>query len=77
MVLVRGEDNAATELIEEGVNGFVASHASADEMGEALVLVNEAGRDLRESTLSWFAANALRLSLEASLSSVEEAYRDE
>ena len=29
-IVVAGEDNAATELIEEGVNGFVAPSADAE-----------------------------------------------
>ena len=30
-VVVAGEDNAATELVDEGENGFVAASASAEE----------------------------------------------
>src|SRR4029077_3396588 len=35
VVLVRGEDNAATELVAEGENGFVAGDASAAELAAA------------------------------------------
>jgi hypothetical protein len=38
--------------------------------------VHAAGPQLRESTLAWFRRNATRLSLEASLSSVVEAYAE-
>ena len=47
-MVVADPDNAATELIEEGVNGFVAESAAPDELADAIVRVYEAGRDLRE-----------------------------
>jgi glycosyltransferase involved in cell wall biosynthesis len=73
-VVVAGEDNAATELIEEGVNGFVAAGAEPAQIAEAIVRVHEAGTALRESTARWFAENAERLSLESSLRKVLESY---
>jgi glycosyltransferase involved in cell wall biosynthesis len=73
-VVVAGEDNAATELIEEGVNGFVACAADAATIAAAILRVHEAGTALRESTAAWFAANARRLSLESSLEKVLEHY---
>jgi glycosyltransferase involved in cell wall biosynthesis len=76
VVLVRGEDNAAVELVSEGENGFVAATAGADQMAAAIAGVHAAGPQLRESTLAWFRRNATRLSLEASLSSVVEAYAE-
>ena len=73
-VVVRAEDNAAVELIEEGVNGFVVDSAEPEALGEAILRVRDAGRALRESTCAWFAANARRLSLEHSLRQVADAY---
>ena len=73
-VVVRAEDNAAVELVEEGVNGFVVDSAEPEVLGEAILRVRAAGRALRESTCAWFAANARRLSLEHSLRQVAEAY---
>jgi glycosyltransferase involved in cell wall biosynthesis len=73
-VVVDGPDNAATELVEEGVNGFVARSASADDLADAIVRVSEAGPELRESTADWFERNARRLSLEASLERVLASY---
>ncbi len=73
-IVVAGEDNAATELIEEGVNGFVAASADAEAIAEAIVRVHDAGMALRESTASWFAENAKRLSLESSLEIVLASY---
>ncbi len=74
-VVVRGEDNAATELVEDGVNGFVAASASPEDLADAIVRVHEAGGALRVSTAAWFARNARRLSIDASLDRVAESYR--
>jgi glycosyltransferase involved in cell wall biosynthesis len=73
-VVVAGEDNAAAELIEEGVNGFLAASPDAQVIAEAIVRVSEAGMSMRESTARWFAENAERLSLERSLELVLDSY---
>jgi glycosyltransferase involved in cell wall biosynthesis len=73
-VVVAGEDNAATELVEEGVNGFVAPSAAPEELAAAIARALEGGDDLRRSTAAWFAANARRLSLASSLERVAQAY---
>jgi glycosyltransferase involved in cell wall biosynthesis len=73
-VVVAAEDNAATELIQEGVNGFVAPSADADAIADAIVRVQEGGMALRRSTAAWFADNAARLSLRSSLETVLESY---
>jgi glycosyltransferase involved in cell wall biosynthesis len=75
-VLVAGEDNAATELVEEGVNGFVAPSAAPEHLAAAIVRVHEAGPALRASTAEWFARNARRLSLDASLDHVAAGYAE-
>jgi glycosyltransferase involved in cell wall biosynthesis len=74
-VVVADPDNAATELIEEGVNGFVAPSASPEDLAAAIERVRAAGPELRASTAAWYAANAQRLSLADSLARVAEAYR--
>jgi glycosyltransferase involved in cell wall biosynthesis len=73
-IVVAGEDNAATELIEEGVNGAIASRSDPQAVADAIVRVHEAGLALRESTARWFAQNAEQLSLEHSLRVVLESY---
>jgi glycosyltransferase involved in cell wall biosynthesis len=73
-VVVAGPDNAATELIEDGVNGFVAASAAPGELASAILRVWAAGTPLRESTADWFARNGDRLSLERSLRLVLESY---
>jgi len=73
-VVVEGPDNAATELVEDRVNGTVAPSAAPDDLAAAIVRVHRAGPELRRSTLGWFRRNAERLSLEGSLEAVLEAY---
>jgi glycosyltransferase involved in cell wall biosynthesis len=73
-VVVAGEDNAATELIEEGVNGTIAPRADPLAVAAAIVRVHEAGPALRESTAAWFADNRERLSLAGSLRRVLDSY---
>ena len=73
-VVVAGEDNAATELIVEAVNGRIARGSDAKAIADAIVDVHEAGIALRESTARWFAENAEELSLESSLRKVLELY---
>jgi glycosyltransferase involved in cell wall biosynthesis len=73
-VLVRDPDNAATELIEDGVNGFIADSADPQALAEALARVHAGGAELRASTADWFARNARRLSLDGSLDAVAASY---
>ncbi len=73
-VVVAGEDNAATELIVEGVNGVIAPRADAASIAAAILAVHEAGFALRESTARWYRENAQTLSLESSLQTVLAGY---
>ncbi len=73
-VVVAAEDNAATELIVEGVNGTIAHSAEPQAVADAIVRVHDAGLSLRESTTRWFAENLEWLSLESSLRKVLETY---
>ena len=73
-VVVAGEDNAAVERITEGENGFVAADASPEALGTAILACLDGGPDLRASTRAWFAREAPRLSLDASIAQVMEAY---
>jgi glycosyltransferase involved in cell wall biosynthesis len=74
VVVVEGQDNAAIEFVEEGVNGAIAPSAAADDLAAAIVRVHRAGPELRRSTLRWFRRNADRLSLERSLETVLRVY---
>jgi glycosyltransferase involved in cell wall biosynthesis len=74
-IVVREPDNAATELVSDGVNGVIAASASPQDLADAIVRVHEAGDALRASTCAWFAEHAQRLSLASSLETVVASYR--
>jgi glycosyltransferase involved in cell wall biosynthesis len=74
-VVVDAPDNAALELIEDGVNGVVARSAAPQDLAAAILRVHEGGLALRESTADWFEQNGERFSLDRSVDRVLEAYR--
>jgi len=76
-IVVAGPDNAAVELIEDGVNGFVCQRPDPDTIAKAIVRAHEAGTALRESTARWFAEHAHELELESSLQTVLAGYERE
>ena len=74
-VVVRSPDNAALELVDDGVNGVVAESAEPQELAGAILRVHSAGPALRRSTAEWFRQNRQRLSLESSLDTVAAVYQ--
>jgi glycosyltransferase involved in cell wall biosynthesis len=74
-VVVAAEDNAAVELVEEGVNGVIAVDGSAQAVADAIVRVSEAGMGMRQSTARWYSEHERELSLESSLEAVLASYR--
>jgi glycosyltransferase involved in cell wall biosynthesis len=76
VVVVTGPDNAAVELVEEGVNGVVAESADPRTLAAAIVRVDDGGTELRESAAGWFRRNAERLSFEHSFEQVLETYAE-
>jgi glycosyltransferase involved in cell wall biosynthesis len=75
-VVVSHPDNAAAELVEDGRNGIVVKSTAPEALAEAIVRVHEAGERLRESTRAWYRENESRLSIEASVAKVIDAYED-
>jgi glycosyltransferase involved in cell wall biosynthesis len=73
-IVVAGPDNAAVELVEDGVNGLVAGSASPDDLAAAIVRVRQGGSALRDTTAAWFSRNVAELRLSASLDVVTAAY---
>jgi glycosyltransferase involved in cell wall biosynthesis len=73
-VVVAAPDNAAVELVREGVNGVIAASADPEAIAAAIVRIYEGGAAMRESTARWFAQNAELLSLETSLRVVLDSY---
>src|SRR5215207_7510863 len=60
-IVVSDPDNAATELVDDGVNGVVAAGAGAAELAGAIVRVATAGPALRTTTAAWYERNAAAL----------------
>jgi len=75
-VVVADPDSAATELIEEGVNGTVVARADPQAIAAAIVRVHAAGPALRDATARWFNDHADELSVDASLRHVLATYRE-
>jgi glycosyltransferase involved in cell wall biosynthesis len=75
-IAVSGPENAATELIEEGVNGFVADSAEPEELAAAVIKVLRGGLPLRASTLGWYERNSYELSIDSSLAAVAASYSE-
>jgi glycosyltransferase involved in cell wall biosynthesis len=75
-VVVADPDNAATDLVSPGENGYVAPSASPADLAAAIERVHAEGHALRERTAAWFGENAERLSLEGSLKRVLESYAE-
>jgi glycosyltransferase involved in cell wall biosynthesis len=73
-IVVDGPENAAVELIEPGVNGYVAESAAPEAIAAVVVEAVRRGPELRASTLDWYRAHADELSIESSLAEVERAY---
>lgn len=54
VVLVDAPDNASVELVEQGVNGFVAASTEPAVLGAAIVAAVEGGQELRRGARAWF-----------------------
>jgi glycosyltransferase involved in cell wall biosynthesis len=75
-VVVAGPDNAAVELVQDGVNGVVAPSMAPEDLAAAIETVVAAGDELRASTRQWFAENVERMSLARSLEIALSLYAD-
>jgi glycosyltransferase involved in cell wall biosynthesis len=73
-VVVPAADNAAVELVQDGVNGVVAASDDPGSIAEAIKRVYDAGFAMRQSTAEWFGRNGEALSLQASLRAVLDSY---
>ncbi len=66
-VVVRAPDNAAVELVDDGVNGVVAESAAPERPGRGDPARARRGAGTPRRTCDWFARHAARLSLDSSL----------
>lgn len=74
-VVVAGEDNAAAELVEDGVNGFVADTGDAHVLGHAIASAIDGGVGLRESSRAWYERSRAMRNLDGSIDELLERYR--
>jgi glycosyltransferase involved in cell wall biosynthesis len=74
VVVVDGPDNAATELVEPGLNGEIAASIDPPVLAEAILRAVDGGTELRRTTVQWLERNRERLSLDRSLAMVATSY---
>ncbi|UTI65048.1 glycosyltransferase [Paraconexibacter antarcticus] len=74
IVLAAGPDNAATELVDAGVNGVVSQSDDARALADAIVEVHARGARLRASTLAWHTAHLQRVAAQDPLREILAAY---
>jgi glycosyltransferase involved in cell wall biosynthesis len=74
-IVVEGADNAATTLIDSGINGFVAPTAQPAALADAILQVHAAGPSMVQSTYNWFRDHADELSVDNSVAQIEQVYR--
>jgi glycosyltransferase involved in cell wall biosynthesis len=73
-VVVRGPENAATDLVVDGINGVVAESADPHVLGRAIVRAVEGGDAFRASTTRWFEQHAVTARFDRSVEVVLTAY---
>ncbi len=73
-VVAASANSAASELIEDGENGFIAASAEPGDLAEAISRVYEGGIRLRERTANWFSENSDWLSVDRSVESAEDTF---
>ncbi|MBC7594078.1 MAG: glycosyltransferase family 4 protein [Kineosporiaceae bacterium] len=74
-VVVAGEDNAAVELVVDGINGFVVASVEPDDLARGLGFAIDGGEVLRRSTVEWFNRERVNRSLGSSVDEILERYR--
>jgi glycosyltransferase involved in cell wall biosynthesis len=76
IVLAAGPDNASTELVDDGVNGFVCADDSPQALADAIAAVHAAGPDLRRTTLEWHRRHLARVVEQDPLQRILDAYAE-
>jgi glycosyltransferase involved in cell wall biosynthesis len=74
VVIARTDDNAAIELVDDGVNGVIAPSSSPRDLAGAVLRVLSEGDALRARTAEWFEQNRELLSIDSSIRAVRAAY---
>jgi glycosyltransferase involved in cell wall biosynthesis len=74
-ILVKAQNNAATALIDAGINGYIAESAEPFALTAAILKVHAAGPALIDRTSAWFREHEKELRIERSLELIEQVYR--
>ena len=74
VLVVPAPDNAATELIEQGRNGFVADAPTPEALAAAMLACHRAGPALRETAGAWRRKKKQLLSLDHWLPRIIDFY---
>ena len=75
-LLVAGPDNAAAELIEDGVNGVLVDGPEPEALAAGILRIYNAGETLRTATADWYRRNQDALSIDSSIEAVIAAYSE-
>lgn len=70
VVVVEGQDNAATALVDPGVNGVIANSTDPADLASAIAQVLAAGDRMRASAQAWFDRESARRTLATSVDEV-------
>jgi len=73
-IVVEGPENAATELVTPGINGFMAGSRNPDELARWIVATVREGEPLRLSTGDWYERHREGLSIASSLELIAASY---
>jgi glycosyltransferase involved in cell wall biosynthesis len=74
-ILVEGPNNAATRLVEHGVNGIIACSTGPTELAAAIVAIWNDRAGFIARTRNWFKEHEAEFGMENSLFRIEECYR--
>ena len=73
-VVVAAPDNAAVELIDAGMNGFIAPTSKSTDLAAAIVRCVEGGDAMRDRASAWANARGEGLTVRGSMRQVLELY---
>jgi glycosyltransferase involved in cell wall biosynthesis len=74
-ITIDAPDNAAKELIADGINGYVVDDWTPTNLAAAVVEAVRQGPKLRDSTLTWYRDHRQELSVQSSVDQLEQAYQ--